>query len=233
MAMAHSRNWLELFCNALPDCFSWREAICDRLMRFEILHPAVFVTAGFIFVLALQNLEGNALFLGVLGAGAMAVRFALRKWWAVLRRMRFVFLALLILFAWQTPGTLLFPALGAFSPTLDGAILALDPALRLVGATAVVATLLTSIAIDDWVSSLYVLTRPFTPLGISPERFAVRLRLVLAYAAEENIDWRESLVGATDASQGGESWPVRALGWRDRWALVLLALLVAIAWGFL
>lgn len=197
------------------------------------VHPAVFVTAGFFLIVRLQSISpavlpwwaGVVVMLSVVGGAQV--------WLRIVRRMRYIFLALLILFAWQTPGILMIPGLGAFSPTWDGVRAALDPLLRLLAVVSVVALMLRYLSIEAWVNSLYVLLRPLCVLGFSPERFAVRLRLVLDYVEQRNLNWRHCLDAALQDATilEEEVWPIHDLCWVDR--VLILCLFVLLLGGFL
>ncbi|KAF7600532.1 MAG: hypothetical protein CGU28_02605 [Candidatus Dactylopiibacterium carminicum] len=195
------------------------------------LHPAVHVTAGFFLILAIQWLPLPAL----LGVSALAVALALvcarASFVRVARRLRWIFLALLLLFAWQGPGRLLLPSLGDWSPTFEGMLIFAEHGLRLLVVVACIAILLAFLTREAWVDSLHALLRPFERFGASPHRFAVRLALVLDYCDQARLDWRQFLHEA-DAAPKAEafSMKLRALTVRDRVAIVLLCAFFA---GFL
>ncbi|MBS1209611.1 MAG: hypothetical protein H6R19_2009 [Proteobacteria bacterium] len=193
------------------------------------IHPAVFVTAGFFLILLLQTVAAGYLPWWTMLAGTVALVSAPADWRRILRRLRFIFLALLILFAWQTPGTMILPALGSFSPTWDGLRATTEPALRLLAIVSVVALMLRHLSIEDWVNSLFVLVFPLRLLGLDPERFAVRLRLVLDYVERRDLNWRNCLDEALEdpVNPAEETWSVHHLGWQDRILLSILGLLLA------
>lgn len=188
-------------------------------------HPAVIVTAGFFLILWLQRCEAwllRGLFALIL---LLALWFAASELWRSMRRLRFVFLALFVIFVWETPGTLMLPVLGNWSPSIDGFRLFLDQGTRLAGVVAVVSILLARLDADDWVSSLSTLLEPLRLLRIPTERFVVRLRLVLEYAGQRELDWRQVI-----REPGKESMPAwegaspAVLGRADRSWLVLVVL---------
>lgn len=104
-------------------------------------------------------------------------------------------LAIVILFAWQTPGIQVLPGLEALSPTYDGLRLAVSPLLRLMTVAALVACLRQALSPDQWVSSFYLLASPFACLGLPCDRLAIRLRLVLDYLEAPPLQWRDCLRG--------------------------------------
>ncbi|MEN3111638.1 hypothetical protein ACFONG_07775 [Uliginosibacterium paludis] len=159
------------------------------------IHPAVLVTAGFFWILLLQQLEGRALCFIAAGSLFSAFCAASGRLWKILRRMRFIFLALLVLYLWDTPGRLLVPAMGDTSPSAEGLILFFWQAARLLGVVSVVSIMLSRLSTTDWISSLVVIFGPLRGVGMSADRFAVRLSLVLGYTEQGDLNWRTVLQG--------------------------------------
>lgn len=165
------------------------------MLTLKQRHPAVLVTAGFFFVYLSQLLEPPHLY-GLAGLWAIcAACWARQDYFKVLRRLRYVSLAIVILFAWQTPGIQVLPGLEALSPTYDGLRLAVSPLLRLMTVAALVACLRQALSPDQWVSSFYLLASPFACLGLPRDRLAIRLRLVLDYLEAPPLAWRDCLRG--------------------------------------
>lgn len=198
-------------------------------MFWDSIHPAVAVTAGFFCVIVAQSVTDVYLPIVAVGFCLAAIAFAPTKFRQVLRRTKYVILAIAVLFAWQTPGTLLVPGLGVISPTLDGCRAAIIPIERLAATIAIVSVLLERLSAEQWVSSLYVLIAPFRSAGFA-ERFAVRLRLVIDYVEARKLDWRTNLAATAleDIPSGGEQWGIVTLRFADK---VLLILLVLAMWG--
>ncbi|MGC3965216.1 MAG: CbiQ family ECF transporter T component [Rhodocyclaceae bacterium] len=195
------------------------------------MHPAVLVTAGCFLLVLLQQLAGIPLAALVTLTTILALARDAARWWRLLRRMRYILLAVCILFLWQTPGTLMLPALGGWSPTVDGATQALMHVLRLVAVVDVVAILMSALSVESWVAGLYVLAMPLRVLGVSPERFAVRMNLVLRDAdSPQKRSWREWI--SDDAAS-----PSREASWRVAWPTardwLLLAILFVLGTGVL
>lgn len=193
------------------------------------MHPAVLVTAGFFWILLIQRVESGALGL-VAGlsmlVGCLVARAAL---WKVLRRMRYIFLALLVFSAWDSPGRLLVPLLGSFSPSLDGLLLFFWQAVRLAGVVSVVAILLGRLSSADWIGSFVVLTSPLRYLGVSTDRAAVRLRLVLEYAERNELDWRCLLQAQGESAETRSLLLEQAdLSFRDGFWLVFVFVLFGV-----
>lgn len=114
-------------------------------------------------------------------AAVLALLLARERSLRLLRRIRFLLLAILVLFAWFTPGEALLMDLPRVSPTREGLRLALDHAARLLTVVAAVAVLLERLPVSRLVGGLYALSRPFGVIGLSAERLAVRLMLILRH----------------------------------------------------
>jgi len=188
--------------------------------KLDALHPAVCVTAGFFLIVLIQYLGGVGLVLVGVSLILLAFVFATQSCMRLVRRMRYIFLALLLLFAWQTPGVLLLPEIGVFSPSKEGVMLACEQLLRLLGAASVVAVLLHLLDTAAWMNGLHVLLRPLEAIGFSTDRFILRLRLVMDYVAERELNWRvvlEELDGEV-IERDVEWMPVR-LTWIDRFLI--------------
>lgn len=101
----------------------------------------------------------------------------------LLRRMRWLFLSLLIVYLWFTPGQPLLPSISS-QPTLEGVQQGLQriAALALLALTA--SLLLQTTPREALLAALYRLLTPLRWLGIKPERIAVRITLTLAAVSQ-------------------------------------------------
>ncbi|MBP9713629.1 MAG: hypothetical protein KBD60_08055 [Sterolibacterium sp.] len=147
------------------------------------LHPASLLLAWLSLVLLLQwlplpHLLGLALLVLPLAAHQATTR--LRQ---LLRRTRWLLLSIALLFALATPGHALPAPLGHMGLTHEGLQLALLHGLRLTLLLGLLALLLEHLGIPLLIAGLYTL---LTPLGSSPRRsqMALRLLLVLEYVEQ-------------------------------------------------
>ncbi|MCK7502273.1 MAG: tRNA pseudouridine synthase A [Comamonadaceae bacterium] len=125
---------------------------------------------------------------------ALAAAFAAPRLLRLLRRTRWLLLALVVLFVWATPGVLLFLDLGSLSPTADGLSLAWAHGARLIVILASLALLLEFTPTDEFVGALYGLMRPLSFIAVDRARIAVRLMLVMQYVeSPPAARWRDWL----------------------------------------
>ncbi|MBL8448118.1 MAG: hypothetical protein JNJ44_11970 [Zoogloeaceae bacterium] len=193
-----------------------------------MIHPATALLLWAALVIVTQSLGGWMLVLVVVGIAGIAFRLGRTRFWRLLRRIRFILLAIVILFAWMTPGDALVPIWVAFGPTLEGCRLAFDHGVRLIGVVSLVAILLSAGGRDFLISGLYTLSRPAALLGISREQLAVRLLLVLRFVEEQPVgSWREWLSDGAGGEAVGLHVVSQPLRWLD-WGL-LSAIAVAFA----
>lgn len=148
----------------------------------------------------------------------------------LIRRVRILLLAIIVLFAWFTPGEALVAALPGLSPTYEGVMLALEHGGRLIVVVCWVALLLERLSPDRLVSGLHALCRPGAVVGLSAQRIALRLLLVLRYvdsARGGRHEWRHWLLAPDEAGD-----PVHLV--RERIGtvdvLILAGLLVGVGW---
>ncbi len=97
----------------------------------------------------------------------------------MLRRVRWLLLAILILYGWFTPGAAMLPVLGHFSPSLEGVQQGLLRVAALLAIVAAVYLLLATTSRGELVAGLLWYGRPLRRLGVDDTRFAVRLVLAL------------------------------------------------------
>lgn len=183
-------------------------------------------------VLLVQMAEGERLALVVSASFALALVFARAHCLRLVKRVRVLLLAILVLFAWFTPGEAIFVDWSRSSPSREGLLFALVHGGRLLAVVCWVAILLARMPADRLVNGLYALVRPLAVTGLSAERVALRLLLVLRYVDEARAsgrDWRRWL---TDADGEGDAVCLtrERPGLWDVLALAVGVAVFAVAW---
>lgn len=202
-----------------------------------LIHPATKILLWLGFALAVQWLEYTGLSLvSVFAVLSLLLVSGLAEALSMLRRARWLLLSLLMVYAFATPGDLLFPVLGTFSPTLQGLHGGALQAWRLALLLLALSLLLHSCPRETLLSGLYVLMRPFRVIGLNPERVAVRLWLTLHYARQQSRQkmqaWRDELRTALDPAPDAAlhvALELPAFGWRDAMALAAGTLILGAA----
>jgi energy-coupling factor transporter transmembrane protein EcfT len=158
------------------------------------LHPATQIMIWCVLVAAMQFLPASRLLMAgglVLFAAFMLSR---HKFIQLVRRTRWIMFSLWLIYAYSTPGKMLFDA--TFSPSLEGLIDGGLQLMRLLAALAGLAILLDRLHRQQLMAGLYSLLAPLQWLGLSRERLAVRLALTLHYAEVgmlRALSWQDNL----------------------------------------
>lgn len=162
------------------------------------MHPVVVLTLWLLGVSLIQLLSAAWLGGAVAACLLAGLVFAPQRVKRLIRRVRVLLLAIFVLFAWFTPGAAVVVDWPLLSPTREGVSLALEHGGRLVAVVCCVALLLEALPPGRLVGGLHVACRPLALIGISPERLALRLLLVLHYVetagGNGTHDWRTWLV---------------------------------------
>ena len=158
------------------------------------MHPLIRVVALLVFVTGLALARpallgagtGLLLLLNLL-TGFPAPGVLLR----MVLRLRWLLLAILLVYGWWTPGISLFPAIGSWSPTIAGLVVGLLRILSLVLIVAAVHLLLQVTSRSELLPAIMQLIRPVTTQA-GRERLAVRILLSV-----EAVSRVQSLVSDT------------------------------------
>lgn len=139
-------------------------------------HPASQLLLGLSVLLAASSRQGTELSLAFLLLAVAAIIAARVHLFLLVRRSRWLLLAMLVLFGWMTPGT---PLPGLPGATREGLQLAADNLERFLIALAVVALILKVLPPVRLVAGLRSLLAPLALLNLSRDRIAVRLALTM------------------------------------------------------
>jgi len=161
-----------------------------------MFHPSVLLLLWCGLLLLTQVVEGAVALVVALGVSGFAAWRSGSRFGALVRRTRYLMLALVVIFAWGSPGYLIWPQAGWASPSAEGVSLALTHAARLLCVLSLVAWLLVAMPTPRLVAALHGLCWPLQWLGLDRSRAAVRLSLVLEYTASARggpTHWRQWL----------------------------------------
>ncbi len=151
---------------------------------FFKMHPLIKIL-NFILILALMNYL-NGRWLGALSGliVIMAMTVQLKVFFNIIKRMRWLFMSILLIYAFTTPGEYVQNVPIGFSPTIEGIELGLLQLMRLLVALAALTLLYADSTKEQLILGLYLLLKPLSYLGLDVERFAVRLSLTLQYVED-------------------------------------------------
>ena len=173
------------------------------------MHPVIRIAVFIIFTLSLAAGGRGQLLAGAVLLGALFFWTGAGPWsaaWRMLRRMRWLFLSLAVVYFWFTPGTPLLdiaPAAAAWLPTWEGLMHGGTRIAALVLMVLAASLLVRLTPRDDLFAALHWLAAPLRVLGVARERLALRIALSLAAVGEVQTQLQAALAesrAARDAS---------------------------------
>jgi hypothetical protein len=195
------------------------------------LHPATWLLLWAGFAALLQSLAVSILAWVALAMLPLALGLAGRRTRLLLRRARWLFLSIAILFVLATPGERLPGPLGDIGATHDGLTLAAEHVLRLMLLLGSLALLHEHLGTEGLMAGLYWLLAPLAGLRRLREKTVVRLMLVLDHAEKPVVsDWRSWLCANGEAGPSVIALTVRRTHAAD-WMLLGLLGIVAVLVG--
>ncbi len=208
------------------------------------MHPFVKLLLFFLLLLLAGVMDAPCLIALLLVLCVTALKLQYRGFLATLRRMRWFFFSIFLIYAFGTPGELVpqFPL--SIAPSFEGLALGLLQISRLVIALAALAMLLATSSRAELMMALHMLLKPLRYLGLDVERFSVRLLLTLNYVDEFAGKAKASFSfhHLDDIYRELEAMPTKdvvvfeqkAFNWADKVAMVLMLfiLMVMIAMRF-
>jgi len=166
-----------------------------------MIHPIIRICTFLVFAALLSMATPAGL---LYGGSALTVLYLLidpvhfRSAWRMVVRLRWFYLSIVILYFWFTPGQpLTLPLLGTMPewfPTRQGVAGALVRISALVFIVMAVNLLLRTTTQGELVAAIHWLARPLGVLGVSRERLAVRIVLVMDSLSTVQQILREMLV---------------------------------------
>ena len=178
-----------------------------------MIHPVIRIISFLVFAACAASVDARGLAAAALILGLLYLWLGpghLRQGWHMLRRMRWFFLSILVLYFWFTPGQ---PALAslplptAWLPTRPGLVAGGQRLASLVLIILAVNLLLRTTPPQQLTAAIHWLARPLAWLGLPADRLAVRMVLVTEALATVQSRVRDAL-----ARLRGEGGGLRQLG---------------------
>ncbi|MBI1906636.1 MAG: hypothetical protein HYS20_10445 [Rhodocyclales bacterium] len=174
-------------------------------------------------VILIQFVSPESLLLITLALALVATGYCATRSARLLRRIRYLLVAIVVVFAGFTPGEALLAGWPELSPSREGVVLALEHVGRILSVVFCVSILLQALPASRLVGGLHALLRPFESLGFPADRVAVRTLLVLNHVNAEGVaDWKSWLRDDVETQNAPITVTREALGWVE--AAVFLAL---------
>lgn len=173
------------------------------------MHPLVKILCFMLVLLLTSMASATGLFLLLIFFCLIFLGIKNKSFLHAVRRMRWLLLSLMIIYAFGTPGELipLFPI--NFSPTYEGLLLGWLQIEKLLIALAALSFLLISSSRGQMLLGLYMLLMPFKFIGLNIERFAARLMLTLDYVEELAVNDHYDLNQLDDIHASVEGLPLQ------------------------
>ncbi len=143
------------------------------------MHSGLLIFYWLAAVAALQFVTPLWLYAATTLCAIVAVCYAPRRCLRLLRRIRFLVLAIVVLFAGFTPGEALLLDWPNLSPSREGVALAVEHVGRILAVVFCVAILMEHLPPHRLVSAIHALLRPLEVLNVPAARIAVRTLMVL------------------------------------------------------
>lgn len=111
-----------------------------------------------------------------------------------IKRLKWFFLALIIIFAFNTPGEHVMLSSTPISPTYEGLVAGCTQALRIMLMLAALSLILACNTRQQLISGFYFICLPLKYFGLEIERFAARLWLTLHYVETQQADNKQGFL---------------------------------------
>lgn len=170
------------------------------LFKRRDLHPSLSISALVLMVVLLPTLKLNHLLLLSVALGGMLLHFRISRFFVMMRRMRWLFLSIFLIYAYTTPGQYMLGVPLEVAPTYEGLHAGILQIGRIALVIAGVAVLIATSTRELLMVGIYSIIKPLSFIGISPERFTARLYLTLQYiemsefkSKNEKSTWQQML----------------------------------------
>lgn len=149
-----------------------------------MLHPSIKILSVIMLAIAVNAADFLTLLIIAVVLAVLLICYRGRIFWTMLRRIRWILLSLLLIFAFTTPGEYIIQWPWSWAPTYEGLNAGLMQFARLCIMLAGLSLLLATSGRQDMIVGFYLLLKPLRRLGLNAERFAARLWLTLHYVEQ-------------------------------------------------
>jgi len=149
------------------------------LFKQDGLHPAVKIASFILLAVLIPHLKFSELLSLAFALSLALMHFRVRSFISTMLRMRWLFLSMLIIYAYTTPGEYLSNWPIDLAPSYEGFGAGFYQIARISLVLAGISLLLTTSTRENLMAGIYTIIKPLSFLNVSPERFAARLYLTL------------------------------------------------------
>ncbi|CAN4271512.1 hypothetical protein MCEREM3_00950 [Methylophilaceae bacterium] len=200
------------------------------------MHPFVKIACFFFLLLLLQYLSATSIAVLCGLICLLAAVLNLQHFFQLIKRMRWLFVSLLLVYAYATPGEYLAFLPLNVAPSYEGLHLGLMQIAKLLIPVAGLSALFASSSKSQLMAGLWTLLSPFRLVGLNVERFTVRILLTLHYVEQMTVqpklklDFAQFDKLALAPDEPGATPPIvmvqSAFSWFDKAMLGLMLLVV-------
>jgi len=200
------------------------------------MHPFVKITCFFFLLLLLQFLSPSSIAVLCALIGLLAAVLNSRHFFLLIKRMRWLFVSLLLVYGYATPGEYLAFLPLNVAPSYEGLHLGLMQIARLLIAVASLSALFASANKSQLMAGLWTMLSPLRLVGLNVERFTVRMLLTLHYVEQMAVQPKMKLdfsqldkLALTPDEIGAKPpifMPQTAFSWLDKAMLSLMLVAV-------
>lgn len=206
------------------------------------MHPFVKILLFLFTLLLMSYLSNTYLIIMCLILFAYATWLTRSSFLRVVKRMKWLFISIFIIYAFSTPGEYIQYLPVTVAPTFEGCFLGVVQIAKLLIALAVLSILFTTSSKEQLMIGLHLLVSPFNLLGLNTNKFTARLLLTFDYveelAAKEKFKFRfdqlENMLSTTELAHKDriivlESIPFK---WNDILVVMLLVISTIVLFYF-
>ncbi|CAN6133868.1 hypothetical protein MCETRH20_00898 [Methylophilaceae bacterium] len=200
------------------------------------MHPFVKIACFFFLLLLPQYLSASSIAVLCGLICLLAAVLNLPHFSQLIKRMRWLFLSLLLVYAYATPGEYLAFLPLNVAPSFEGLHLGLIQIAKLLIAVASLSALFASASKSQLMAGLWTMLSPLRLVGLNVERFTVRMLLTLHYVEQMavqpklKLDFSQLDKLALASDEPGATLPLilaqPAFSWFDKAMLSLMLLAV-------
>ena len=199
------------------------------------MHPFVKILL-FVFTLLLMSYLSNAcILLMCVMLFAYAARLARGGFLRAVKRMKWLFISIFIIYAFGTPGEYIQHIPASVAPTVEGCVLGVVQIAKLLIALATLSILFATSSKEQLMIGLHLLLSPLNLLGVNTNRFTARLLLTLDYveelAAKEKFKFRfdqlDNMLSTTELAHKDRVIVLESIPFKWNDILVVMVLIVS------